>query len=164
MGPTGPLATGGDFYNVFVLGLYPVSFDPNAPNPCDPTDATTNTSTTSEASVATPTATSWPGSAYQSTADVFQPNLYPVGGGFVIGYFLKDISTAILSIPTFDMSGNDTQTFQTLLEKSLMGTMQPEYKGFSSTYSKIRVVIACWPLINSSMFVRPFSPRSWFNA
>lgn len=122
MGPTGPFATGGDFYNIFVLRLYPVSFDPNAPNPCDPTDATTNTSTASEASVTTPTTTSWPGSAYPSTADVFQPNLYPVGGGFVIGYFLKDISMAVLSIPTFDMPGNDTQTFSDTVGKFLSGS------------------------------------------
>ena len=57
-----------------------------------------------------------------STADVFQPDLYPVGGGFVIGYFLKDISTAVLSIPTFDMSGNDTETFSDTVGKFLSGS------------------------------------------
>lgn len=31
-GPTGPLATGGDFYNLFVLGFYPASYDPNTPH------------------------------------------------------------------------------------------------------------------------------------
>ena len=30
-GPTGPLLTGGDFYNFFVLGLYPASYDSMAP-------------------------------------------------------------------------------------------------------------------------------------
>ncbi|KKY31337.1 putative peptidase s41 family protein [Diaporthe ampelina] len=29
-GPTGPLATGGDFYNFFVLGYWPASYDPNS--------------------------------------------------------------------------------------------------------------------------------------
>ncbi|KAI9702997.1 MAG: hypothetical protein M1836_008211 [Candelina mexicana] len=112
-GPTGPLATGGDFYNFFVLGFYPASFDESAPDPCaasdNSSDATIATNTSS--SNAIPTPTSWPDTAYPSTADVFQPNLYPFGGGFVTGYFLKDISLAVLSIPTFSMLENDTQTF-----------------------------------------------------
>ncbi|KAK7718646.1 hypothetical protein SLS64_002606 [Diaporthe eres] len=29
-GPTGPLATGGDFYNFFVLGFWPASYDPSS--------------------------------------------------------------------------------------------------------------------------------------
>ncbi|KAL8720877.1 MAG: hypothetical protein Q9225_002322 [Loekoesia sp. 1 TL-2023] len=131
IGPTGPLATGGDFCNFFVLGLHPASFDPNAPDPCNPTPVTgtasePSTTTDSSATPATtgsthamPSATSWPDSSYPSTADIFQPNLYPDGGGFVTGYFLKDISTAVLSIPTFEMLDNDTKTFSDTVGKFL---------------------------------------------
>ncbi len=111
-GPTGPLATGGDFYNFFVLGFYPDSYDANAPDPCAVSDNSGNSAAlTTTANTPIPTPTSWPDSAYPTTADIFQPNLYPFGGGFVTGYFLKNISLAVLSIPTFSMSKNDTQTF-----------------------------------------------------
>ena len=129
-GPTGPLATGGDFYNFFVLGFYPASFDPNATDPCavsdGPTDTSNSTSTSSDSTStnttsagADATATSWPDSAYPNDTDIYQPGLYPDGGGFLTGYFLKNISTAVLSIPTFDMSGEDIQTFSDTVQKFL---------------------------------------------
>ena len=118
-GPTGPLATGGDFYNFFVLGFYPASFDANATDPCAASDGSSNSTATSINSTSTntsdpgagATATSWPDSAYPNDTDIFQPGLYPDGGGFLTGYFMKNISTAVLSIPTFDMSDDDIQTF-----------------------------------------------------
>ena len=133
-GPTGPLATGGDFYNFFVLGFYPASYDPNAPDPCanssDPLTAaatsvaataasTSSSSINSSSDGATPSVTSFPDSAYPNNTDVFQPNLYPSGGGFVTGYFLTNISTAVLSIPTFNMEGDDIQTFSDTIQKFL---------------------------------------------
>ena len=127
---TGPLATGGDFYNFFVLGFYPASFDANATDPCAASDGTTdssNSTTTSVNSTSTnttstgagATATSWPDSAYPDNTDIYQPGLYPYGGGFLTGYFLKNISTAVLSIPTFDMSGDDVQTFSDTVQSFL---------------------------------------------
>ena len=127
IGPTGPLATGGDFYNFFVLGFYPASYDPDTdtPDPCAAQDNTASSSDTSSstaaASTTTPTPTSWPDSSYPSTADIYQPDLYPVGEGFVTGYFLQNESLAVLSIPTFDMSGNDTQTFSDTVGNFLTG-------------------------------------------
>lgn len=119
-GPTGPLATGGDFYNFFVLGFYPASYDPNAPDPCPSRYGITNTTSTSNISSANlPAATSWPNSAYPESADIYQPELFPNGGGFVTGYFLREISTAVLSIPTFDMSDNDTTSFSTTVANFL---------------------------------------------
>ena len=128
-GPTGPLATGGDFYNFFVLGFYPASYDPNAPDPCanssDSSTAAATAASTSSSSIssssdgATPSVTSFPGSAYPNDTDVFQPNLYPSGGGFLTGYFLTNISTAVLSIPTFNMEGDDIQTFSDTIQKFL---------------------------------------------
>lgn len=129
-GPTGPLATGGDFYNFFVLGFYPASFDVNAPDPCaaaaNTTDSSNATATSANpasantSSVAAETsATSWPDSAYPAHADIFQPSLYPYGGGFLTGYFLKNISTAVLSIPSFAMSGDDVQRFSDTVQSFL---------------------------------------------
>ncbi len=136
-GYTGPLATGGDFYNFFVLGLYPASYDPNAPDPCATSDnssdslaaaptsvaaaalATSSSPTSTSLSEATPSATSFPNSAYPNNTDIFQPNLYPSGDGFLTGYFLKDISTAVLSIPTFSMEGEYIQTFSDTVQDFL---------------------------------------------
>jgi len=128
-GPTGPLATGGDFYNFFVLGFYPASFDVNAPDPCaavNTTDSSNATATsTNQASANTSSvaaeasATSWPDSAYPTSADIFQPGLYPYGGGFLTGYFLENISTAVLSIPSFGMSGDDVQKFSDTVQNFL---------------------------------------------
>ena len=138
-GPTGPLATGGDFYNFFVLGFYPASFNPNATDPCAASDGSTDasnststssnsTSTTTTSAGANATATSWPDSAYPNKTDVYQPGLYPDGGGFLTGYFLKNISTAVLSIPSFDMSGDDIQTFSDTVQKFLNASHAAEMK------------------------------------
>ena len=132
-GPTGPLATGGDFFNFFVLGIYPASFNISAPDPCLSNDAfaattvaaaSSTTATPSASSYATsfapePIATSWPDSAYPENADVFQPNLYPSGGGFLTGYLLNDSSIAVLSIPSFQMYGDDVDGFSNTVAEFL---------------------------------------------
>lgn len=129
-GPTGPLATAGDFYNFFVLGFYPASFDVNAPDPCAAVVNTTNSSnftatSTSSASANTSSvaaeasATSWSDTPYPTHADIYQPNLYPYGGGLLTGYFLENISTAVLSIPSFSMSGDDVQSFSDTVQEFL---------------------------------------------
>lgn len=125
-GPTGPLATGGDFYNFFVLGLYPDSYDPNAPDPCNASAASSVSASTSASSSAAPvaTATGWSDSAYPETADVVQPGLYPSGGGYLTGYFLKSISTAVLSIPTFSMSSDDAQNFSKTVAEFLSSSQK----------------------------------------
>ena len=141
-GPTGPLLSGGDFYNFFVLGLYPESYNDSAPDPCassdtagdssgsnsdsglssssdsnsdsgsdSNSDSNSDSSSGSSSSDNIPTSTSWPDTAYPSTADIYQPSLYPSGGGFLTGYYLRSIFTAVLSIPTFQMLGDDIQTF-----------------------------------------------------
>ena len=136
-GPTGPLTTGGDFFNFFVLGIYPASFNATSPDPCladdsfeDDSSAATSTpvaaasSTASASSFPTssapePSATSWPDSAYPETADVVQPSLYPFGGGFLTGYFLNNSSTAVLSIPTFQMYDDDIDNFSSTVAEFL---------------------------------------------
>ncbi|KAL9111246.1 MAG: hypothetical protein Q9227_004324 [Pyrenula ochraceoflavens] len=96
-GDTGPLETGGDFYNFFVLGFYPVSFTPD---------------TTDEAPTASsPALTSlWELShAYPDSPKIVQKDLGNTG--FITGYFIEDASLAVLSVPTFLAAGDAIQTF-----------------------------------------------------
>ena len=120
-GATGPLQTGGDFYNYFVLGLLPASYDASAPNG-DPGLATVSTSeatptptvaSTSTAATTTPTVTpGWNNSAFPAVPDVAQADLGTFGGGFVSGYFYHTDSLGVLSIPSFEAKGNELDTFK----------------------------------------------------
>lgn len=123
-GETGPLETGGDFYNFFVLGLYPASFmrDVEASDDIPTTSSTTATSTTIDASVtatstddATPTPSGWNTLGYPEIADLVQPDLSVYGGGVLTAYFDNDTSTAMLSIPSFTEYGDAVSTFQTFV-------------------------------------------------
>lgn len=129
-GDTGPLVTGGDFFNFFVLNLYPASYDPASPTNCDsvPTAAATTSvsldasSTAPSVPEATSVPTGWgPGYAYPPIADVVQSDLGNTG--FVTGYFLHDISTAVLSIPTFQTyDQNSTQAFSAVIGQFLQSS------------------------------------------
>jgi hypothetical protein len=120
---TGPLTTGGDFYNYFVLGLIPASYNTT----CGATSASATTtsapSATSSGAVSsailqgmdpsTPLA-SWfidSSGAYPKDPTIVQPDLSLTGGGILTGYFLSDISTGVLSIPSFAVYGSGTETF-----------------------------------------------------
>ncbi|MCJ1473175.1 hypothetical protein MMC13_001826 [Lambiella insularis] len=128
-GDTGPLTTGGDFYNFFVLNLYPASYDPSSPTNCGsaPTAAATSSISSGASSIsAIPEATSTPigwgdGFAYPATADVAQSDLGNTG--FITGYFLQDISTAVISIPTFaSFDQNATQAFSAAVGQFLQSS------------------------------------------
>ncbi|KAF1946298.1 peptidase S41 family protein [Clathrospora elynae] len=99
---TGPLTTGGDFYNYFVLGLIPESFDASLLVPPTFLDGDTTEPTTS-----------WNSSSYGAfpDADIVQPDLGIFGGGIVTGYFYEEISTGVLSLPSFDISPETTGNF-----------------------------------------------------
>ena len=126
-GETGPLATGGDFYNFFVLGLLPASYNDTisvTETDSSPTSATSSSGAASS-STATPTPSSWAGTggafAYPEHPFVAQKDLG--GTGFITGYFLPDGSTAVLSIPTFYAAdeyalGNFSQTIADFLRES----------------------------------------------
>ncbi|KAJ6031610.1 hypothetical protein N7540_002342 [Penicillium herquei] len=105
---TGPLQTGGDFYNFFVLGQYPASFKQSYQ---DATLATQNSSSNSNSDwdLAYPTPEWIPGS---SSDDNELPRVY----------FLNQSSIAVLVIPQF-MADSDTQpqfirTVATFLSRS----------------------------------------------
>ncbi|KAI9692521.1 MAG: hypothetical protein M1822_006752 [Bathelium mastoideum] len=109
-GPTGPLETGGDFYNFFVLGFYPASYvASNASN-----------YTVSQPPGAAPTSFAGLTSAFPEHPDIAQSNLTDTG--FVTGYFLPEKSLAVLSIPTFyaddDAIKSFTEAIQQFLTKS----------------------------------------------
>jgi hypothetical protein len=95
-GPTGPLETGGDFYNFFVLGFYPASFDPSSFD--DSSDATstdsvqasaTATSSTAAATSSAPVVLTWNSTAYPQVPDVAQPGLGTYSGSFFSGAFIS---------------------------------------------------------------------------
>ncbi|RYF39279.1 MAG: hypothetical protein EOO38_23525, partial [Cytophagaceae bacterium] len=90
---TGPLTTGGDFYNYFVLGLLPASFDPTTIVP------------PSYSGELVEGPTNWTKASYGAFPDdpvVAQADLGVLGGGLVTGYIYEDISTGVLSLPSFD--------------------------------------------------------------
>lgn len=123
-GDTGPLATGGDFYNFFVLGLFPDSYDPDAAEtdlgsvPSSvPSDAATESAVPEASSTTVATPTAWPNLAYPQNPDIVQPDLG--GSGFLTGYFLKDISTAVLSIPSFQAFDDAVVSFSDTISKFL---------------------------------------------
>jgi hypothetical protein len=49
--------------------------------------------------------------AYPDNPDIYQPDLGIIGGGVLTAYFFEDISTGILSIPTFQLFDEDIRTF-----------------------------------------------------
>lgn len=119
-GDTGPLETGGDFYNFFVLGFYPASyFDELNPAEASASASATPTATSAATSVtpsvSSPAATSWNNSAYPDHPDVVQEDL-EIGGGVLSGYFLKEKSIAVLSIPSFEEYGDAVETFSTTIQ------------------------------------------------
>ncbi|PMD46382.1 peptidase S41 family protein-like protein [Hyaloscypha variabilis F] len=125
------ISTGGDFYNFFVLGLYPASYnstddfggdsdgsDDSAASSTYGTSAATsaypsgNSAATSTYPATEPTQTSWgPGSGYPENPVIVQPDLGLYGGGSLSGYFLEDYSLAVLSIPSFQEFGDAIGTF-----------------------------------------------------
>lgn len=91
---TEPLATGGDFYNFFILMYYPDLYNPNDPDQYFKSDTGisinfTKDSLTSDSPNSTIKSWSNFSNAYLPKPDVFQPNLS--NGRFLIGYFLHKI-------------------------------------------------------------------------
>ncbi|KAE8131478.1 hypothetical protein BDV38DRAFT_275888 [Aspergillus pseudotamarii] len=102
----GPLQTGDDFYNFFVLGRYPAPYDENRE-----ADMTTIFNR------AAPNLTLFENPAYPSKADVIEESYSRDGGALLRGYFLNDSSLAVLSLPHFD--SNAPQSFSNTVKKFL---------------------------------------------
>ncbi|KAK1990787.1 peptidase S41 family protein [Colletotrichum falcatum] len=124
---TGPLTTGGDFYNYFVLGLLPASYG-EVPVPPAFAGHAQNDSDVIES---TPDEEAGGGGgsffedsqhAFPGDPDVAQARLDAAGdGGVVTGYFYDDISTAVLSIPHFDQYGEDIGSFSEAVDDFVSG-------------------------------------------
>lgn len=101
---TGPLTTGGDFYNYFVLNQLPASFNQSAQTSAfNAAYAPSSDSAPND----TLSSNSWQGvsqGAYPKP-DIYQPGLAVLDNGVVSGYFLQDVDAAVLSLPTFDQTG-----------------------------------------------------------
>ncbi|KAH4891136.1 hypothetical protein HBI17_183340 [Parastagonospora nodorum] len=125
---TGPLTTPGDFYNYFVLGLVPAGFDPdNSTSPPwwpaeydvpveDNEDAPAaepgfNCSSSTELIVNWCSATNGQVRAYPSDPVVVQNDFSIAGAGAMSGYIFDDVSTGILSIPSFYQDGLSVKYF-----------------------------------------------------
>ncbi|APA13907.1 hypothetical protein sscle_12g086770 [Sclerotinia sclerotiorum 1980 UF-70] len=128
-GPTGPLQTGGDFYNFFVLGFYPASYDPDESEDDSDDDSSDDSSilsatasSTAAVSSISPTPTGWVNDAYPGIPDVAQEGLGTFGDGVVSGYFLDSTSVSVLSIPSFDVDGDAVYSFQQTITKFINQT------------------------------------------
>ena len=113
-GPSGPLTTGGDFYNFFVLGLYPASFNATLSSTASGSSPTASTTSSS-----TPTMTAWANPAYPQDPDIVQPDLSMTGGGVLTGYLFNDTMTGVLSIPSFEVFDNAIDSFSSTVGEFL---------------------------------------------
>ncbi|KAH6676236.1 hypothetical protein B0J14DRAFT_507528 [Halenospora varia] len=110
---TGPLETGADFYNSFVLGLLPASYEAEVSKRNRHNEMPTHKTKRA----ASAPRTSWNNGAYPPKADIIQPNFGSGGGAFLSGYFLKEVSVAVLSIPSFQERGDAIKTHSDTVAK-----------------------------------------------
>ncbi|OJI98794.1 hypothetical protein ASPVEDRAFT_147979 [Aspergillus versicolor CBS 583.65] len=115
-GDTGPLQTGGDFYNFFVLGLYPASYVSE-----EDSTGRLEGKATSTTPIRTPLPTPSPSTSVSTTAPSFDA-AYPTPEPIFPGrepddttlprvFFLHDSSVAVLSITDFAAYDDSTQEF-----------------------------------------------------
>lgn len=112
---TGAITTGGDMYNAFVLGIFPAEGNETATRE---DDSVTVARRQDDATTEDDESTSWynaSSGAYPANPDIYEDS------GVVAGYFLDDISTGVLSIPTFDMSTDSLDSFTSTVQKFING-------------------------------------------
>lgn len=135
---TPALSSGQDLYDYFVLGIIPTDIPAAASSSltaaASSTLATTATFPTNSLSdnglTVTPTPTqsasvtpsSWSYAPFPSNPVVAQPNLGLDNGGVVTGYFLNDDITAVLSIPSFEVTGEAVLSFSTTVSDFISQT------------------------------------------
>ena len=121
---TPALSSGQDLYDYFVLGIAPTDVPAAAATSVLAAAATSSTdSSSNDASTNTPTPTpsasatpsSWSYAPFPSNPIVAQPNLGLDNGGVITGYFLNDGITAVLSIPSFEVTGEAVASFSTTI-------------------------------------------------
>ena len=108
-GNTGPLETGAEFYNFFVLNRLPAS-NTEIPEPLGSSTPIARDPTVSPAAPAS-SPTELPDTAYPRTPDVMQPGLSIDYRRLPRGYFLNESSLSVLTIPQFYPYGIDPGSF-----------------------------------------------------
>ncbi|KAI0438974.1 peptidase S41 family protein [Xylaria telfairii] len=111
---TGPLTTGGDFYNYFVLGLLPASYHSTPLPDIFNTSIYWTSQLESEQSM-----TNWSDvtPAYPQNPVVIQEWLYAGSSAVLTGYLLPEISTGVLSMPTFSEFTEDVLPFASAIDQ-----------------------------------------------
>ncbi|KAL4889444.1 hypothetical protein BDV59DRAFT_210361 [Aspergillus ambiguus] len=121
-GDTGPLQTGGDFYNFFVLGLYPASYVSEEDAKGRPLD---NMASNAPSRTPSPSPSSSPASSPSSSISISVPSwdtAYPTPEPLLLprepydttlprAFFLNESSIAVLSITDFAAQGDTAQQF-----------------------------------------------------
>ena len=127
---TPALSSGQDLYDYFVLGIEPIDLPAAATSisaatstsaaaaatpSTDPTSDDNSTITPTPTQSASATPSSWSFAPFPSNPIVAQPNLGSDNGGVLTGYFLNDGITAVLSIPSFEVTGEAVLSFSTTI-------------------------------------------------
>ncbi|KAL4967677.1 peptidase S41 family protein [Aspergillus stella-maris] len=131
-GDTGPLQTGGDFYNFFVLGFYPQSYY-DALEEEESVTGTPVSSAVASSSVPSPSA-----SAATTPEDDFL-TAYPPSSDFILsgssdvdglpqGYFLNDSSLAVITITGFVSYSKNPMAFTDFLRQFLARSQEAGLK------------------------------------
>ena len=135
---TPALSSGQDLYDYFVLGIPPTDVSAAATTDLSaaatsavaatatssldssPNDTSTNTPAPTSSPSATPS--SWSYAPFPSNPIVAQSNLGLANGGSITGYFLNDGITAVLSIPSFEVTGEAVVSFSTTIGEFISRT------------------------------------------
>ncbi|RYO39302.1 hypothetical protein AA0111_g1964 [Alternaria arborescens] len=142
---TGPLTTPGDFYNYFVLGLIPAGFDPNDASsppwwpadyniPFEEYEAPSNPEPGFDCSNSAGPAVNWCNvtngniGAYPNDPVVVQNDMSITGAGAISGYIFDDISTGVLSIPSFYQDGLSVAYFFNAIDEFIGNATTKEIK------------------------------------
>lgn len=128
---TPALSSGQDLYDYFVLGTPPTDIPAAtssdlsaaatstlaaaATSSTDSTSDSDSTITSTPTLSASPTPSSWSYAPFPSNPIVAQPNLGLDNGGVITGYFLNDGITAVLSVPSFEVTGEAVVSFSTTI-------------------------------------------------
>ncbi|XP_014555933.1 hypothetical protein COCVIDRAFT_100919 [Bipolaris victoriae FI3] len=127
---TGPLTTGGDLYNYFVLNFLPASYDSSGSFYNAAYDPGQDAENTTEPVVVPTPEQSWftkSNGAYPNP-DVRQEGLAVRTDGVVSGYFLPQVDAATLSIPSFSQYSDSIEDFSGAVSAFIGNTTQQGLK------------------------------------
>ncbi|KAL4913714.1 hypothetical protein BDW62DRAFT_205276 [Aspergillus aurantiobrunneus] len=132
-GYTGPLPTGGDFYNFFVLGFYPASYLEALQASSQTTSGFSAVPSSVPSSVPSPSE-----SATASETEVFDAAYPPnpdvmlsdssYNDGLPQGYFVNDSSLAVITMPQYFSYSNNARAFTDTIRQFLIQSQEAGLK------------------------------------